>query len=239
MTRRTATIVVTTLLVGGAGLVGVAPSAGAASVPPMTGNVACALDGSSTFSPYVGFGRGRGDHAINPGLDSKWKVLATLSGCTGTQNGGNPKLGSIAGGDVLIKATAVDHACQKLTDHGMTLTRLRVKWKDALGRNLRISLGTGTVTVNGLYNGWQYEDPFNPIHRPGYVSPGIITVGATGTIDAAAKVFPGQTFTFAGTVDRTLESFWLPCSYDGPPLRQGISGFGFHGAQGPSSLAVG
>jgi hypothetical protein len=239
MMRRTGVLLATALLVSSAAVVSSA-SMTRAAISPTTGNVACEFDGASTYTPYLGYGPGIGDPRIGPNRDSKWKLLGNLAACTGTQSGGNPKLGPIATGEVLMKATAVDHDCQKVTDHGLAITRLRVKWKDALGRNLRTSIGTGSVTVDGLTNGSPYLDFFtNPVPNPDYVAPGIINVQATGTIGATSKAFPGQTFTFTGTVDQTIaDDMPGPCSYIGPPARQGVSGFGFHGEHGPSSLSV-
>ncbi len=240
--RRTSALVVTALLGGGAAVLGGGIPGASAATPttPMTGNVACTLDGSSTFKPSIGYGAGRGDGRVNPNQDAKWKVLADLTGCTGTQTGGNPKHpGPIAGGQLLVRGFANDHACQKLTDGGMTLTRVRLKWKDAQGRNLKISIGTGHAAVDGLYDGWPYTDFFGHTPHPGYVAPGVITFTASGTIDATAKVFAGKSFSFTATADETVSDMQLPCSFDTPPLRQGLGGFNFHAEQGPSSISIG
>jgi hypothetical protein len=244
MRRRTGTILVTALLAGGAGLLGGGiPGASAATpAPPMTGNVACTLDGTSSFKPYLGYQPGIGDGKVSPDRDSTWKAVADLAGCSGTQAGGHPKKpGPIATGQLLVKATAVDHDCQKVTDHGLSLTRFRVRWKDAAGKSLTISLGTtGSVTVDGLRNGSPYLSFPPPVDDPSFVPPGIITLHGSGTVDPTSKVFPGEPFSFTAVADQTIvDSFVFPCSYATPPLAMGVRGFDFHGANGPSTLTVG
>jgi hypothetical protein len=245
MRRRTGTILVTALLTGAAAVLGGGiPGADAATpAPPMTGNVAGSLDGTSTFKPFLGYSPGIGDGKVSPDRDATWKAVADLVGCTGSQAGGSPKKpGPIATGQLLVKATAVDHDCQKVTDSGLSLSRFRVRWRDAAGRSLTISLGsTGAVTVDGLYNGWPYADPFDPgSQHPGYVSPGIITLHGSGTVDPASKVFPGEPFSFTAVADQTIEgSMQFPCSYQTPPLAMGVRGFDFHAVNGPSTLSIG
>jgi hypothetical protein len=234
-------VLATALLVSGAFVGGVGLTGADAAEPatPMTGTVTCGFDGESTFRPWLGYGPGRGDGAINPAQDSKWKAFGVLSSCSGTQSGGHPKRpGPIGSGLLLMQAFANDHECQKVTDDGLTLTRLRVRWKDTLGRSLKTSVGSGHVSVDGLYNGWPYPDPFVPTPHPGYTAPGLITVTVTGTMDSTSRVFPGQTFSFTAVADQTISEMDLPCSFEGPPLRQGVSGFWFHGEHGSSLLSV-
>lgn len=231
------------LATGTLGAVGPISGAGAVtSFPPMTGTVACSLDGASTFKPFLGYQPGKTDHKVSPDRDSSWKAIADLTGCTGTQSGGDPKKpGPITNGELLVKATAVDHTCQKATDHGLSLTRFRVRWHDAAGRSLTISPGsTGSVSVEGLGNGSQYLTGFPPVLDPNYVPPGIITLHGSGTIDPSSKVFPGEPFSFTAVADQTLSgSMQFMCSYETPPLSMGVSGFDFHGTNGPSTLSVG
>ena len=52
----------------------------------------------------------------------------TLTGCTGSQTGGNPRIpGPIDHGDVLVKGKAVGHQCTTLTASGMTIKIVRIK----------------------------------------------------------------------------------------------------------------
>jgi hypothetical protein len=232
------------LAAGTLGAVGAATGAGAViTYPPRTGTVACSVDGTSTFKPFLGYQPGIGDHKVSSDRDSSWKAVADLTGCTGSQTGGHPKKpGPIATGQLLVKATAVDHTCQKVTDDGLSLKRFRVRWRDAAGRSLTVTLGTtGSVTVDGLYNGWPYADPFHPSSpHPGYVSPGVITLHGSGTVDPTSRVFPGEPFSFTAVADQTIEgSMQFMCSYQTPPLAMGVRGFDFHGANGPSTLSIG
>ena len=87
--RRTGVLLVSALLVGGATVAGIESTASAAP-PPITGNVSCAFDGASTFTPNLGYGPGIGDPRISPNRDSKWKLLGDLTSCTGAQTGGKP-----------------------------------------------------------------------------------------------------------------------------------------------------
>ena len=219
--------------------VGVSTAPAYTVYPPMTGNVACNYDGTSSFRPPLGFSPGHGDDNINPTVDSKWKVVGTLSACSGTQTGGNPRHpGPVATGDVLIKGKAVDHACQKVTDFGLSVSRVRIRWYEADGGHLLVSKGIGTATVEGLGDGWPYIG-FGPMTEPGFVPPGIITVHLTAVLDAASRSFPGKTVTMTAVSDQTLEDTYLPCSFTYPPVTVGMAGWDFHGAQGASSLSVG
>jgi hypothetical protein len=235
MMRRIGVLGVTVLLVSGAALVGGMTSASAASVPPpRTGNVACAADGRTTFRPYLGYSPGKTDRPIPASMDSKWKVLTDLTGCTGTQTGGNPRIpGPIANGDLLIKATGVDHTCQKATDFGASITKVRVRWFDAGGRKLKLSKGTGSITVTGLGSGQTLN--------PSYVPPGIVTLHVTATIDSTSAVFPGQTLSMTLVGDQTVSGMQQPfgCSYYYAPQTLGVDRFDHTGVHGLSSLSVG
>jgi hypothetical protein len=208
-------------------------SADAASAPPLTGDVACAAAGQTTFRPYLGYSPGKGDRRIPTGMDSHWKVLTDLTGCTGTQTGGNPKIpGPIAKGDVRIKAVGVDHSCQSATDFGASMAKVRVRWFDAAGRHLKLSKGTGSITVTGLGSGRTFD--------PSYVPPGIVTLHVTATLDSTSAVFPGQTLSMTLVADQTVSDMQLPfgCSYYTPPQTLGLDRFDHTGVHGPSSLAV-
>jgi hypothetical protein len=207
--------------------------ADAASVPPRTGNVACGVSGKTTFRPFLGYSPGKGDHRIPDGMDSKWKTLTDLTGCTGTQTGGSPNTpGPIAKGDIRIKAVGVDHSCRKATDFGASITKIRVRWFDAGGRHLKLSKGTGSITVTGLGSGMTLD--------PSYVPPGVITLHVTATIDPTSAVFPGQTLSMTLVADQTVSEMQQPfgCSFTYPPQTIGVDQFDFTGEHGPSTLSV-
>src|SRR4051794_3011734 len=74
MMRRTGVLFVTALLVSSTAMVGTTTAPGGAVPAPTTprvGTVACAVDGSSTFKPWLGYSPGRGQRPINPEVDSK------------------------------------------------------------------------------------------------------------------------------------------------------------------------
>jgi hypothetical protein len=215
------------------------PAAGAAP-PPMTGSVSCTLTAHSTFKPAIGYGRGRLDPNINPGVDAKWKVLGDLTGCTGTQTGGHPKRpGPITRGELLVKARAVDHACTSLSTHGMTVTRLRIRWFNAANQRVSTTKAAGTAGVTGLRNGSPYETFSPPVLHPDWVAPGIIRFNLTATATPTSVVFAGKPITMTTVADQTIESFQMPCSYETPPLTQGLGYFDFHAVNGPSTLSIG
>jgi hypothetical protein len=226
-------------LIGG-GLLAL-PAAEAAT-PPIDGTVSCTLTGSSTFSPALGYRQGIGGKRVSPNANAKWRLDGTLTGCSGTQTGGSPRTpGPIARGEIVVRGKATGHECSGLTANGMTVRSVRIKWFDALGNRMPSTKATGVATVAGLYNGFPPFISFDPIiFDPSYVPPGVITFNLSGTVKSTARAFPGRPITMTAAADETLESMVTPCNTrQTPSLTFGISGFGFTGTTGSSTISIG
>jgi hypothetical protein len=232
-------------LLGGV-LIPVTASAAEAATPPLTGTVSCALSATSTFTPWVNYGPsprpGFPNHNFKPRKYLKFQLNGHLSGCTGTQTGGNPRVpGPIRSGDIVVKGKAPGRGgCTALTTNGVTVRSVKIRWFDAAGNRMSSTNGTGTLQVAGLRDGFPPVISVNPIvYAPGYVPPGIITLTASGTGRATARAFPGRPITMSAVADQDLEDMREPCSYAPSPLEGGINGFGFHGVNGPSTISIG
>jgi hypothetical protein len=72
------------------------------------------------------------------------------------------------------------------------------------------------------------------------VPPGVITLHFSAVAAANSSAFPAKTTTWNGPVDQTIDgSFWMECSYNGPPLNQGVGSFGLTGVNGPATFSIG
>src|SRR6476660_1567414 len=127
--RRHARLLMTALLGGALTTVTLADVPVAhAGPPPLVGTVACALTAASTFNPPLNYQRGRLGRRVGPNANAKWSLVGTLTGCTGSQTGGNPNTpGPVDHGDVLVRGKAVGHQCTSLTASGMTIRNVRIK----------------------------------------------------------------------------------------------------------------
>ena len=124
MRRRT---LLTTLLAGALLAALMVPGVSEAAPPPLTGNVSCAVDGTSAFTPPLAFQAGRTDRRVGPNTKSKWRLDAALTGCTGSQTGGSPRVpGPVDHGELFVKAKATGNQCQHLTDDGLLTIGRRV-----------------------------------------------------------------------------------------------------------------
>ena len=215
-----------------------------AATPPLTGTVSCALSATSAFTPWLNWSPsprpGYPNHNFRPGKYVKWQLTGHLSGCTGTQTGGNPRVpGPIRSGDIVIKGKALGQQCTSLTANGMTVRSVKINWFNAAGNRMPNAKGTGTLHVAGLGNGFPPIISVNPIvYAPGYVPPGIITLTASATGKSTARAFPGQHITMSAVADQDLEDMMEPCSYFPSPLEGGVNTFTFHGVNGPSSISI-
>jgi hypothetical protein len=242
MRRHGPRLLVTALLGGALATMTVAaiPVAHAAA-PALTGTVSCALSAASTFNPPLNYQRGRLGKKVGPNANAKWSLEGTLTGCSGSQTGGNPRTpGPIDHGDVLVKGKAVGHQCTSLTASGMTIKNVRIKWFDAAGNTMPTTRATGAATVTGLGNGSPYIS-FNPLTLdPNYVPPGIITVNITATGKPNARAFPGQPLTMTAVADQTVDSLPFICHTVpfSPGLTSGFFGLDFNGVNGPSSTSI-
>lgn len=216
-----------------------------AATAPLTGTVSCSLSATSAFTPWINYSPsprpGFPNHNFRPGKYLKWQLTGHLSSCTGAQTGGNPRVpGPIRSGDVVVKGKALGQQCTTLTANGMTVRSVKITWFNAAGNRMPSAKGTGTLHVAGLGNGFPPVISVNPIvYAPGYVPPGIITLTASATGKATARAFPGRHITISAVADQDLEDMRFPCSYATSPLEMGISGFTFHGVNGPSTISVG
>jgi hypothetical protein len=238
--RRTLALSIVTLLA----LVLEGSPAASAAQPPRVGAVSCASTAHSTFWPWLDWAPGLLGRRINPRVDALWKLDATLIGCSGTQSGGNPKLpGPVDHGEVKIRARAVDHSCYQVSQYGLAVKSLRIKWYDAQGRKLGVtSARSGNVSWAGLGAGipsWMTGIDLPPGVSP-TVPPGIVTVSIATVGDARSSAFPGEAVSVTGPADQVIDDFpQLPCSYTYPPVNMGLGYFDFTGAHGPSTLSIG
>jgi hypothetical protein len=226
--------------VGAASLVAATlPAPASAASPPLTGSAACTLNGDSTFSPALGYSQGLGGKKVSPNANTKWRLEATLTGCSGTQSGGSPRVpGAIATGDVLVRGKGVTHSCAAMTASGMAIKSVRVRWYDVLGNRKGTTKATGTATVAGLFDGSPFQSINPPVFWPSYVPPGVITFAVNAVAKPTSRAFPGDTLTITAPADATLSNIALPCSFTSPPLSLGMRDFGFHGTNGAATLAV-
>lgn len=220
--------------------IGIGQPVAQAATPPRTGTVSCTLTAASTFNPALGYRQGIGGKKVSPTANAKWRVEGNLTACSGTQTGGSPKTGQIARGELLLKGKAVGHQCASLTEIGMTMPSVRIKWFDAAGNRIPTTSASGSITVSGLYSGFPPYISLDPItFDPSYVPPGVITFNGTGTAKPTARTFPGQQVTITAVADRTLQSMVTPCNtHQVPSLTFGIDGFTFGGVNGPSTFSI-
>jgi hypothetical protein len=212
-----------------------------AAPPPLTGSVSCTLTAASTFNPPLAYQRGLLGKKVGPNVNSKWLLEGTLTGCTGTQTGGSPRTpGPIDHGEILVKAKATGHHCALLTEHGMTVKKVRIKWFDAAGNTKSTTKGTGTATVTGLGNGSKYLAFDPPVIDPNYVPPGIITVHVSATGKPSSGAFPNQALTMTAVADQTIDSLPFICHTVpfSPPLTSGFYGLDFNGVNAPSTTSI-
>ncbi len=212
-----------------------------AAPPPITGSVSCALSGPVTFSPPLGYAPGLLGKHVGPNGNTKATIASSLTGCSGAQAGGNPKLpGPIDHGILRGKGLAVKHSCASFSTSGATIKTFTIGWYNATGTKIAVTKGgSGSLTVRGLGAGipssWPAQPPFPPT-----VPPGVITLQFSAVAAANSSAFPAQTTTWNGPVDQTIDgSFWLPCSYNGPPLNQGVGSFALTGVNGPATFSIG
>ena len=58
------------------------------------------------------------------------------------------------------------------------------------------------------------------------------------TVAPDAKVFPSGQIAMTAVADQTISMFQAVCSYQFPPLTQGLGIFDFHAVNGPSTLSI-
>jgi hypothetical protein len=129
-------------LAAGGWAVGIAPAAEAAK-PPFTGRVSCAIGGTLTPKP-----------ALTPLVKTKatkYKLLATMSGCSGVYSGGK---GAITGGTIKAKAVGTTTDCTRIMGFPPLAlsTTFKVKFTGAGGK--AVGKSTFTLPLNvGHFNG--------------------------------------------------------------------------------------
>ncbi|MGZ4688812.1 MAG: hypothetical protein ACXV8R_10770 [Acidimicrobiia bacterium] len=210
------------------------PSRAAATPPPVTGTVTCSLTATSTFWPFVGYEQSLASRHVGPRAKSVWKLLGTLSECSGTQSGGRPTtVLPIQHGDIKITARASGHQCADVEDSALEVRSIRVRWFDTLGKRV----GTTRVVHDGSIHvanlgvlAFLFPPPTPPPEPP--------TFSGSGIALATSHVFPGQVVTLAGIGDPVYLA--LPCSTtDQPPgIPRGIPGVTFSGVSGTSTVSV-
>jgi hypothetical protein len=223
------------LIVGAVGMLAMLTPAAAAAKPPVTGDVSCAMQGSIEFNPPLDYQKGRtGRPTPPPERDAKVTVTGTLTGCTGAQAGGNPKKpGPLHHGELIARGMMVDHSCGTLSLHGVTVSKVKVRWFNAGGALVGVTKGTtGTVIVSGLGEGLPstWTGPPSQVFPP-TVAPGFIDFAASLGSDPTSSVFPGEPSSMSARVDQTMDGdFAFRCSYETPPLSMGVGSFTFSGA---------